>query len=54
MKEKIVDVVSKLDSNINDGLNSNQVEEAFKIYGKNEFEEENKITIFEKVICHLK
>ena len=48
------DAIKELNSNVNNGLNSNQIEEKFKEYGKNVLREKKKKTNFQRFIDQFK
>ena len=52
-KMKIDDLLKQLDSNIETGLSNNEVTKRQEQYGLNEFEEEQKQTLFQKILHHL-
>ena len=54
VKNSITDVLEKLKVNPDVGLSSADVEERLEKYGRNEFEEEKKETLFQKILHHLK
>ena len=53
IKESIDEVVTKLDTDVREGLTQNEVDARIKKYGLNEFEAEKKETLFQKVMHHL-
>ena len=53
VKDAIDEVIKKLATDPVNGLNPQEVEERLKKYGPNEFEEEKKETIFQKILHHL-
>ena len=53
VKEPIELVIQKLNTNASEGLSQEQIERRLVKYGLNEFEEEKKETLLQKVIHHL-
>jgi len=53
VKDSISDVLEKLGVNSEEGLSSKEVAERLQEYGRNEFEEEKKETLFQKILHHL-
>ncbi|MCL2873985.1 MAG: cation-translocating P-type ATPase [Defluviitaleaceae bacterium] len=53
VKGSIEEVVNKLNTNTEKGLSLGEVESRLKKYGLNEFEEEKKESLFQKIIHHL-
>jgi len=53
VKEKINEIVKKLDTDQVNGLSPKEVEKRIQEYGLNEFEEEKKETLFKKILHHL-
>ena len=54
IKESIEDVLQKLNTDATQGLTSKQVSTRQEKYGLNEFEEEKKETLIQKILHHLK
>ena len=54
VKDPIDAVIDKLDTDSEKGLSNQEVEQRLKKFGLNEFEEEKKETIVQKIIHHLK
>ena len=54
VKEPIEEVVKKLDTNHVSGLSEQEVATRLEKYGPNEFDEEQKETLFAKILHHLK
>ncbi|MCL2572598.1 MAG: cation-translocating P-type ATPase [Defluviitaleaceae bacterium] len=53
VKENINEILEKLDTNSTKGLSQKEVELRQQKYGLNEFEEEKKETLFQKILHHL-
>jgi len=53
VKENIEEVITRLNTDTNAGLTSSEVATRLEKYGKNEFDEEKKETILQKVLHHL-
>jgi len=53
VKETIEEVLTKLSTNTKEGLSQPEVEQRLAKYGRNEFDEEQKETLLQKVIHHL-
>ena len=53
IKEKIEEVVVRLETDVTSGLTTKEVEERQKKYGLNEFEEQKKETLLQKILHHL-
>jgi len=53
VEERIEEVIAKLKTNINTGLDPEQVNRRLEKYGLNEFAEEKKETLTQKIIHHL-
>jgi ATPase, P-type (transporting), HAD superfamily, subfamily IC len=53
IKETIIEVVAKLETDASKGLSKIEVEKRIEKYGLNEFEAEKKETIFQKIIHHI-
>jgi len=51
---KIDEILQKLDTDATSGLRGEEVQHRLQKYGLNEFEEEEKVTIFQKILHHLK
>ncbi|MDR2834504.1 MAG: cation-translocating P-type ATPase [Streptococcaceae bacterium] len=54
VKERLEEVITRLDVDTSVGLTNEEVQARLSKYGKNEFDEEKKETILEKVLHHLK
>ena len=53
IKESINEVIAKLDTDASNGLTQSEADIRVEKYGLNEFEEQQKETLFEKIIHHL-
>ena len=53
VKDSIQDIIGKLDTDVNIGLSSTEVDSRLKKYGPNEFEEGKKETLLQKILHHL-
>ena len=53
LKESIEEVVTKLDTDVREGLTGAEVDARIEKYGLNEFEAEKKETLFQKIMHHL-
>ncbi|MCL2559179.1 MAG: cation-translocating P-type ATPase [Turicibacter sp.] len=52
-KDKIDEVIKRLDTNVSEGLTQKEAESRIEKYGLNEFEAEKKETLFAKIMHHL-
>jgi len=53
IKETVIDVVAKLETDVSKGLSEMEVEKRIEKYGLNEFEAEKKETMFQKIMHHI-
>ena len=53
IKETIIEVVSKLDTDVSKGLSEIEVKKRIEKYGLNEFEADKKETLFQKIVHHV-
>ena len=53
VRESIAEVIEKQSTNVTTGLSKQEVEARLQKYGLNEFEEETKETLFQKIIHHI-
>ena len=53
-KKELKEVISELNTNIEEGLTSTEVEKRLNQFGENKFDEAKKESLFEKILHHLK